>query len=303
MNATILPSEQSIPQRAQQVTRLTELDLNTYGRDYLEPGRPFVLDRGAAHWAAIQSWTLENVRARLGERRVPIKTYKPHARHAFPTITYMTVSQYLDRQAEPEGRRFRMGDLRLEDFFPELLPEIERPELVVHPGYRTGIFMGIDTFCGAHFHSYDEAILTQVTGTKHVVLYPPSSSHCLYPVPWYTPFHNWSKVNVEHPDEVKFPLFRAAEAFVATLEPGDMLFIPVHWWHATFGVGYSTSLTYFWRSNLRRWSFPFPGLRVMCSPYLLYLGLFLLARRIGRVEVLVDGLVKMGKDLAGQQDR
>ena len=53
------------------------------------------------------------------------------------------------------------------------------------------------------------------------------------------------------------------------LQPGQMLFIPVHWWHLTAATGYQVSVSHFFRSKLRRWTFPKPGLSVAAREILL----------------------------------
>lgn len=41
----------------------------------------------------------------------------------------------------------------------------------------------------------------------------------------------YSEVNIKHPDLEKYPLFGKASPYVVELEPGDILFVPHHWWH------------------------------------------------------------------------
>lgn len=41
----------------------------------------------------------------------------------------------------------------------------------------------------------------------------------------------FSQVNVAQPDLDRFPAFRGARAHVVTLQPGQVLFVPRHWWH------------------------------------------------------------------------
>ncbi|XP_039350199.1 HSPB1-associated protein 1 isoform X2 [Mauremys reevesii] len=41
----------------------------------------------------------------------------------------------------------------------------------------------------------------------------------------------FSKVNVVNPDLRHYPQFRKAQAHVVTLNPGQVLFVPRHWWH------------------------------------------------------------------------
>ena len=55
---------------------------------------------------------------------------------------------------------------------------------------------------------------------------------------------------------------KEAQAVEFTVHPGEILFIPVHWWHVTNVKGYQVSITYFWASDRKRWCFPSPGREV-----------------------------------------
>ncbi|XP_048049489.1 HSPB1-associated protein 1 homolog isoform X2 [Megalobrama amblycephala] len=63
-------------------------------------------------------------------------------------------------------------------------------------------------------------------------LFPPDDTPCLYPtrIP-YEESSVFSQVSVVHPDLKKFPEFRRAQVHTVTLQPGQVLFVPRHWWH------------------------------------------------------------------------
>uniref|UniRef100_A0A3Q1F2Z9 Hspb associated protein 1 n=1 Tax=Acanthochromis polyacanthus TaxID=80966 RepID=A0A3Q1F2Z9_9TELE len=63
-------------------------------------------------------------------------------------------------------------------------------------------------------------------------LFPPEDTAKLYPtrVP-YEESSVFSQVDVLHPDLRRFPAFQSARAHVVTLQPGQVLYVPRHWWH------------------------------------------------------------------------
>ena len=75
------------------------------------------------------------------------------------------------------------------------------------------------------------AFLMQIYGRKKFVIYPPDQERYLYPSPQK---QNLSMINnVDKPDLDRFPLFAKATPITFVLEPGELLFIPSHWWHTT----------------------------------------------------------------------
>ncbi|XP_019508168.1 PREDICTED: HSPB1-associated protein 1 isoform X1 [Hipposideros armiger] len=90
--------------------------------------------------------------------------------------------------------------------------------------------LGAHTPC--HLDSYGCNLVFQVQGRKRWHLFPPEDTPFLYPtrIP-YEESSVFSKVNVVHPDFKRFPQFQKAQRHVVSLSPGQVLFVPRHWWH------------------------------------------------------------------------
>ncbi|XP_032191025.1 HSPB1-associated protein 1 isoform X3 [Mustela erminea] len=90
--------------------------------------------------------------------------------------------------------------------------------------------MGAHTPC--HLDSYGCNLVFQVQGRKRWHLFPPEDTPFLYPtrIP-YEESSVFSKINVVNPDLKRFPQFRKARRHTVTLNPGQVLFVPRHWWH------------------------------------------------------------------------
>ncbi|KAG8000928.1 HSPB1-associated protein 1-like protein, partial [Nibea albiflora] len=89
---------------------------------------------------------------------------------------------------------------------------------------------GANTPC--HLDSYGCNVVLQVQGRKRWHLFPPEDTVNLYPtrIP-YEESSVFSQVDVLHPDLRRFPAFQGARAHVVTLQPGQVLYVPRHWWH------------------------------------------------------------------------
>ncbi|PTL82678.1 cupin-like domain-containing protein [Vitiosangium sp. GDMCC 1.1324] len=102
-------------------------------------------------------------------------------------------------------------------------------------GARSKFWVGSD---GQVFNlHYDDFInfICMFEGTKRVTMFPPEQMPNMYHAPYdilcgYAPTTHVQllKANFDH-----YPKFRTAlqEAYVAVLEPGDVLLIPPFWWH------------------------------------------------------------------------
>ncbi|XP_041940615.1 HSPB1-associated protein 1 homolog isoform X1 [Alosa sapidissima] len=89
---------------------------------------------------------------------------------------------------------------------------------------------GANTPC--HLDTYGFNLVFQVQGRKRWHLFPPEDTSFMYPtrIP-YEESSIFSQVNVPQPDLDRFPAFRRARAHVVTLQPGQVLLVPRHWWH------------------------------------------------------------------------
>ncbi|XP_059625923.1 lysine-specific demethylase JMJ31 [Cornus florida] len=95
-------------------------------------------------------------------------------------------------------------------------------------------------------------ILCIVSGRKQVVLWPPSASSFLYPMPLYGEASNHSSVALENPD---FSIHPRAERSMeysqkVILCAGDALFIPEGWFHQVDSDDLTIAVNFWWRSNM-----------------------------------------------------
>ena len=105
-------------------------------------------------------------------------------------------------------------------------------------------------------------ILVQIQGHKKLLLVQPEQSSLLYYPSLDLGHVNYSPVDVESPDLESFPRFRDATPMELELAPGEVLFIPVRWWHYARGLEPTISLNFWW--------FSVDSLRRMWHPYQVY---------------------------------
>jgi hypothetical protein len=249
------------------VERICMPDPEVFRSRYLRAGRPVVIEGAVRDWPAIGRWSVEHLRATPARGPVPVDVYE---RGDFFDIggalghrkrVHRSFAAYLETPVAPSGARTYAPDLELRKYFPELSNDVGRPSLLPDNAEpRFFLFAGHDAITAGHFHPFTHARTCQVTGRKEIVLYPPSAGPALYPHPWFAPAFHWSRVDFLSPDYVRFPKLRSARAERCVLEPGDALFIPVHWWHWIRGVDFSVSVLVSFRAPIQDWHFPRPGL-------------------------------------------
>ena len=94
-----------------------------------------------------------------------------------------------------------------------------------------------------HFDRKDN-LLCQVVGVKYVRLYAPEESEKLYAMEGL--LSNTSQVQVENPDNNKFPEFCHAKYVECILSEGEMLYIPPKYWHYVKSLSTSFSVSFWW---------------------------------------------------------
>lgn len=119
---------------------------------------------------------------------------------------------------------------------PVLLPQRANFQLVIWLGARGNNF-------GLHTDLFAEQFLVQHEGVKEVLLLLPEDARTVAPFPYLQSplWYKSERRSVRHLD-----LPSSTECLRAELHPGDILYIPLWWWHEvrTLSAGPSVSVTY-----------------------------------------------------------
>eukprot|EP00455_Lapot_gusevi_P036358 TRINITY_DN4042_c0_g2_i1.p1 TRINITY_DN4042_c0_g2~~TRINITY_DN4042_c0_g2_i1.p1 ORF type:complete len:197 (+),score=11.01 TRINITY_DN4042_c0_g2_i1:163-753(+) len=101
--------------------------------------------------------------------------------------------------------------------------------------------------CSPLHYDLSEGVMLQIHGRKQFLLIPPTDLQACYPYPVAHPHDRQSRINdVHQPDLEKYPHFGNLAAVQATLEPGQLLYIPYGWWHQVESSGVNISVSYRW---------------------------------------------------------
>ncbi len=225
-----LSASQTLPRRMS-IPRIEGFSVEDFRRDYREPGKAVIITGALDAWPAMKTWNPEFFKEKYGDREVSathdlvfkgVSYERPEKDHRSP----MKVREVVERITSGKSCYIDKGDLA---FFPSLEKDFDFEEFIgPDPGHiDCKLWLGAITRTGMHYDMSDN-FHAQIFGEKNVMLLSPESSAYLYP---FGGCIVNSQVDPAEPDLDKFPKFARTTVYEATLQPGDMLFLPKGWWH------------------------------------------------------------------------
>lgn len=128
--------------------------------------------------------------------------------------------------------------------FPELAKDVTLPKWFPDESFFSSVLRIASPQLSLWTH-YDvmDNFLIQVKGKKKAVLFHPNDFEYLY-----IQGDKSLVLDLECPDLAKFPKFRKATRYEATLTSGDILFIPALWFHNITALDFGIAVNVFWKN-------------------------------------------------------
>ncbi|XP_065500671.1 bifunctional peptidase and arginyl-hydroxylase JMJD5 isoform X1 [Caloenas nicobarica] len=232
-----------------ELPRLRCPSLEHFRDNYLIPQKPVVLEGIIDHWPCMKKWSVDYFCQVAGCRTVPVELGGRYTDEEW-SQKLMTVSDFIDRYIVNKNSLGYLAQHQLFDQIPELREDISIPDYCcLGEGEEDDItinaWFGPEGTISPLHQDPQQNFLAQVFGRKYIRLYSPQDSENLYPHESQI-LHNTSQVDVEDPDLVKFPNFRKAAFQSCILMPGQVLFIPVKYWHYVRSLDISFSVSFWW---------------------------------------------------------
>ena len=222
--------------------RLSPIVGQTY-RECVAANEPCVIQGLFDVLPGLRQWNLETAQTRIEEKDLAVivtprqtdRISGNASREMMPTSAYF---QKLAELGSTTADHYYLAMQSVEKVLPELRPYVEFDTLLP-PGLvqSTNFWLrpGITRVC-LHIDSYDNFFM-QLTGSKTFYLYAPTDRKYLYVNSPFRASPEESQIDPTNIDYERFPLTHHARLIKVTLHAGDMLFLPIYWWHAVVGGG------------------------------------------------------------------
>jgi ribosomal protein L16 Arg81 hydroxylase len=241
------------------IDRTEGLSVEDFHARYSEPERPVVLRGAIREWTLFKTWTPAYLKSLLGAHPVNVarspdggEYFDPDTGVDHRRTLVLPFDEFVDR-AFNGGTKEKLYLLQAstKEFAP-LTQEIVVPEYARPPILFNNVWIGSEGNVTRCHYDMQDNLLAQVVGRKRVTLFPSRHMRQLYPRSPFGNKPNFSRVDVIQPDYGRFPRFRDVTAYETQLDPGDMLYIPIHWFHHVVSLDAAISLNYWWRARLRQ---------------------------------------------------
>ncbi|XP_059572568.1 bifunctional peptidase and arginyl-hydroxylase JMJD5 isoform X2 [Alligator mississippiensis] len=223
-----LASEPAVP-------RLRCPSLERFRESHFIPQKPVVLEGVVDHWPCMRKWSVDYLREIAGWRTVPVELGLRYTDEEW-SQELMTVDDFISQYIVNKIPELK-EDINIPDYC--CLGEGEEDHITINAWF------GPEGTISPLHQDPQQNFLVQVIGRKYIRLYSPQESENLYPHESQM-LHNTSQVDVEDPDLVKFPRFEKAAFQSCILTPGQILFIPVKYWHYVRSLDISFSVSFWW---------------------------------------------------------
>jgi ribosomal protein L16 Arg81 hydroxylase len=248
----------------QRIERRNNVSRQEFLEKYYSANRPVVMLDLMNDWKARTRWTPEFLKTTCGNEMVEIMSGRDKdPRYEVNSTSHKIAcrfSEYVDRVVgggksndyylvannnllQREGMKCLYEDIAS---FPQYLNGEQRQ------GFLFFWFGPAGTVTPLH-HDLLNILMAQVTGRKRITMISPDQTPLLY-----NETGVYSEVDPERPDFDRFPRFRNVTMTRFVLRPGEVLFVPVGWWHhvEALDISITVSMSNFLFPNQYQWSLP-----------------------------------------------
>jgi len=242
------------------IDRVVAPSVAEFERNFLSQGRPVIIQGALSGWPALREWTIGGLASKVEGVAAPIKSWNDHPDTSnFQELELASFLHQVQAGRSDKTEAHYLFDYRILERNQPInrVGELLRADLGDLPYIpsdqygNTSLFVGDDVETGMHFHHRSEAFLLLVHGRKSVVMIDPRHTSHLDKGPGS--LFNSSASQFKHSSRPNYRSCDESWAQRVDLEPGELLYIPLHWWHYVFAQEPHISLTYWFGARWRDW--------------------------------------------------
>lgn len=225
------------------IERRSTIEPAEFKAKYIDGNKPVVLTGMSKSWPAMSKWTLEYF-AELKSTEV-LRTEVGNTMQGQTELARMEFRDYVRGLIEDESAHEYSGYAEekpylaywnIFDTFPDLEGDVD---FSLIGQFKRGVELSgwigpAGSLTGWHW-DYADNIFTQISGVKRFDLVSPDQGDKMYTSKKFGRGAMLSDIDASQ-DIEKFPDFADVKVETAVLGGGDMLFIPVDWWHRVEGL-------------------------------------------------------------------
>ena len=246
--------------RGDAIQRTGPLPLSELRSRYLDPGIPVIVEGQVTQWPAYEKWTPDYLAREFGTTAVPVVKMRD-GDYANANLIDIPLAEYLayigaidtvtdDAENFDPNLTYYLAQVPLASKLPELMNDLEVPPFFPRERHSSAvIYVGADQFSQLHYHPTGSATLCLLYGQKKVRLFAPDQTPYLYPYPASSSKPNFSRTHHKHPNPQDFPDLAKASYLEGIVRAGEMLFIPIYWWHTIDNEDVNIAVVFFWKRS------------------------------------------------------
>lgn len=256
-----LERQRDLAPRLTAIERVSGLTSQQFLEQYYAVNRPVILTGEMAGWPALARWTPEYLKSAVGARPIEFQgertrderfeMYKDVHRREAPFDVFIDqilrpgagndayITAY-NSQRNAEALSVLHGDLGFLDKFLDYQAAVPHGMMWIGPA---------GTVTSLH-HDLTNNFIAQMVGRKRIKFMPAAEVGKLY-----NHQHVFSEIaDLEDPgiDVARHPRLTELRFYDVLLEPGEILFMPLGWWHQVKSVDFSVTITFTnfrWRND------------------------------------------------------
>jgi hypothetical protein len=228
-----------------QIERRHRLPREEFFLNYYLCNRPVLITGMIDSWPALTKWNMDYLRMTYGDRTIQVQSERTPSRRYEIERKYrmMRFDEFIAAiDGGPSNELYMTANDN--NFNQQALEELWQ-DIVQIPEYLNGnvaggmIWIGPASTVTPMHHDLTNNFMAQVIGRKLVRLVP----LCDMPIA-YNDYHVYSQVDLGNIDYNRFPNMKNAEIIEVVIVPGDLLFIPVGWFHYVKALDASITFTF-----------------------------------------------------------